>query len=522
MSLGELASAGRRVRVAGLEAPSVLLLAILVLGWAAFTTPEFDPDFWWHARVGLEILAHGVPQHNYFTFTAFTRPFITQEWGAEAIYALLYTHLGMTAVILLMAGVTWAGFLLAVRRVWRLGRSAWAVSLGAALVVISGLQIWGPSPQMFTFGLLGVLLTFLDRYRSRPAPRLLLLLVPLFALWSNLHGGFTIGLGVMAVFLAGEGLATALRRPEAMGWRPLRDLLAGLVLAALSAMVNPNGLGVYLYPLKLLLSHVAQANLNEWQPPDFHQAANIPALFLLLSLVVVARWARRTRISDLFLAVAGVLLLLYAVRDIPIFAVLSLPLWVDGVEQLGLELRAGLRLRPRCRAPAPVWFTTLVLALVVLTTAARMMSQLGSPENQLQSSAYPVAVGRVICDGPTARVLAPYGSSGWLLYRIDRAEPAGRGCAPDRVFIFGEAVLMGRQIISDYLQIVAGGQGSLSLLNSYRVNLVWQPRGSALAVLLSHTSGWTCVFGTSANLLYAPTSSASGWHASRAGCPAGG
>ncbi len=522
MTDAPLPAKSQRVPGAGLDPPRVLLVAIMVLGVGAFTTPQFDPDFWWHARVGLEILSHGVPQHNYYTFTAVTHPFITQEWGAEVIYALLYTHLGMVAVILLMVAATWVGFFLGVRRVWREGRSTWVVAVGAALVVISGLQIWGPSPQMFTFGLLGVLLTMLDSYRRRPRRSLLLLLVPLFVLWSNLHGGFTIGLGVISVFLAGEVAAVILRREEAIGWGACRELLGALVLAGLAAMVNPNGTGIYLYPIRLLLSHAAQASLNEWQPPDFHQAANLPALFLLLSLVVATRWATRTRISDLFLAVAGILLLLYAVRDIPIFAVLSLPLWVDGIEGLVVQLRTARGASPRRRHPAPLWFTGLVLLLVALTSAARMAAQLASPENQIQGSAYPVAVGRVICAGPAARVFAPYGRSGWLLYRIDHAEPLGRNCAPDRVFIFGEAVLMGHKILQEYLQIVAGGGGSLSLLRSYRVNLVWQARGSPLAVLLNRTPGWTCVFGTSSNLLYASGSSARGWHASRAGCPAGG
>lgn len=519
MSGAQLATKAERRSILALDPPTVFLVAILVLGWAAFTTPEFDPDFWWHTRVGLEILARGVPQHNFFTFTATTHPFITQEWGAEAIFGFLYIHLGVIAVVLLLAAVTWLGFALAVRRVWTEGRSTWVVAIGAALVVISGLQIWGPSPQMFTFGLLGVQLTMLDSYRRRPRRSLLLWMVPLFILWSNLHGGFTIGLGVLGVFMVGEAAAVALRRPEGIGWAACRDLLVALLASALAAMVNPNGIGVYLYPLRLLVSHVAQANLNEWQPPDFHQAANVPALIMLISLLLVARWATRTRISDLLLAGAGVILLLYAVRDIPIFAVLALPLWVDGVEGFVTQMRERPA-RRRPRRPAPLWFMAAVLLMVGIATGARMADQIASPENSLLGSAYPTQVGRVICDGPTARVLAPYGSSGWLLLRLDHRQPSGTNCAPDRVFIFGEVVLMGPTVMRDYLQIVAAGNQSLSLLRQYRVSLVWQSRGSPLAVLLQHDRHWGCVFATSSNVLYAPTAQLSSWDASRALCPA--
>ncbi len=503
------------------DPPTILLAAVLILGLAAFVTPQFDPDFWWTARLGLEILARGVPLHNYFTFTAFTHPFISQEWGSEVIDAFLYRNFGMSAVILVFAAVTWMGFFLGVLRVNRPGRSRWVLAIGAALVVVSGLQVWGPSPQMFSFGLLGVLLTILDSYRRRPRFRLLAGLVPLFVLWGNLHGGFLIGLGVVGVYLVGEALAAYLRQPGALSWQSCRDLLVILVLAALAPMVNPNGFGIYLYPAKLLLSSVAQGSLNEWQPPDFHSPANIPALVLLLTTLLAARWARQTKLSDLLLGAAGLVLMLYAVRDIPIFAVLTLPLWADGVQGLADYLREarGARRSRRVR-PAPKWFVAVVLVVVALAAGARVADQLSSPENSLQSSAYPVQVGRVICDGPTARVFAPYASAGWLLYRIDKRVQVGRHCAPDRVFIFGEVVLMGRTVLANYLAAETAGAGSLKILRNYGVTLVWQPRNSPLANLLRQSRGWSCVFATPSNELFAPDATARLWGAKRSGCGA--
>jgi len=502
------------------DGPTILLLAVAILGFAAFTQPQFDPDFWWHLRVGLDILASGVPQHNDYTFTAATHAFITQEWGTEAIYALLYRALGMTPVILLMALVTWIGFVFGVLRVSRTGVSRWILALGAALVIISGLQIWGPSPQMFTFGFLGILLVLLDAYRRRPSRWLLLWLVPMFAIWGNLHGGFLVGVGVIAVFLVGELISNWLQDEPSLAPGRLLDLFWALVLSALAPMINPNGWGLYVYPLHLLLSPVAQANLNEWQPPNFHALASVPVLALLLSTLVAARWAKHTRPADLLLAGAGTVLLLYAVRDIPLFALLVLPLWTDGVQGLVDHVRSVRKMtaRPR-RRPAPRWFVGAVLLLVVLASAVRISGQLGSPDNHLQSSVYPVQVGRIICDGPTARVLVPYGISGWLLYRLDHRDPAGKDCAPDRLFIFGEVDLMGPKVLTQYLTVTSAAAGTMSILRHYQVDLVWQGRSAPLTRLLQTQRGWTCVFANRHTVLYASPGHAGGWDMSRADCP---
>jgi hypothetical protein len=497
------------------DGPTVFLLAVAILGFAAFTQSQYDPDFWWHLRVGLDILASGVPQHNGYTFTASTHPFITQEWGSEVIYALLYRSFQMAPVILLMALVTWVGFVLGVMRANREGLSRWILAIGASLVIISGLQIWGPSPQMFTFGFLGVLLTLLDSYRRRPGRWLLVWLVPLFVVWGNLHGGFLIGVGVIAVYLAGEAISSWLGDPAVLGPRRLAELAAGLVISALAPMVNPNGWGIYLYPLHLLLSPVAQANLDEWQPPDFHSLSSLPVLLLLLTTILAARWAKHTRIADILLALAGTVLLLYAVRDIPIFAILVLPLWTDGVQGLADHIRSsrGIGHRRRSR-PAPSWFVAAAMVLVVLASAVRISTHLSSPDNRLEGSVYPVQVGRVICDGPKARVFAPYGSSGWLLYRLDHRDPAGRDCASDQLFIFGEVDLMGPKVLEQYLTVVSAAPGTLGILRHYRVGLVWQGRGTPLANLLRGSSDWTKVYSNSQSVLYATRAQAGAWLAS--------
>ncbi len=517
-----------------LEPGGLLLAAVLLLALAAFVQPQFDPDFWWHLRDGLHILAAGLPPHNGYTFTAAHHPYIIQEWGSEVIYALLYRAAGMTPILLLMAVVTWAGFALALRRAHRPGGSLGVLAVGGALVVLAGLEIWGPRSEMFTFGFCGVLLFLLDHHR-RHGGRAILAVVPLFWIWGNLHGGFVIGLGLFLVVLGGDaitnwlhrrtraepgrpaGLAPGLLAPVA--WSRWRQLAGLWVLGAVVVVVNPNGLGVYKYPLRLLSSNVAMASIQEWQSPNFHLHGLLPALALVVTTLLVTPLARRTSLTDLLLAGAGLVLALYAVRNLVIFGIFQLPLWVDGAEGWWALLAPVRRPGPAPAGRRPVALVVTALAALVVVAGLRIGAMAASPENRPLSAAYPVAVGRVLCQGPAARVFAPYGASGWLLYRIDPRAPIGRGCAPDRVFIFGEVDLIGPVVFHQYLVAAAGLPAATRILRQYGVTAVWQPRQGPLTALLRRDPNWTCVFANRGNVVFAWHAAASRWRASRAACP---
>ncbi|HUY96083.1 MAG TPA: hypothetical protein VMW47_00375 [Verrucomicrobiae bacterium] len=515
-----------------LQPGGLLLAAILVLALAAFVQPMFDPDFWWQLRVGLHIVAHGVPEHNFYTYTAAGHVFITQEWGTEALFAVLFPRGGMLPILLLFGLVTWVGFVVGILRAHRPGIPMGVLAVGAALWVLSSLQIWGPRSQTFTFTLAAVLVWLLDHHRRRGG-RVIWWTVPLIAAWGNLHGGFIFGLGVFLVVVGGEAIANRLPQDgpvvvvaARVPWPRWRARAAALLLAALAAMVNPNGPAVYRYPLELLSSHVAQSVLQEWQSPDFHSHAMWPLLVLIVTTLLVAARAQRTALTDWLLAGAGLTLALYAVRNVPLFGLLVLPLWADGAAGWAAVLRP-----PRIRAPAPAAARTrrargaaavAVLALVALVTAARMVVAVRSPENAPTGSAYPNQIARLLCHGPRARVLAPYGASGWLLYRLDPHQSGGRGCTPDRLFVFGEVNVMGPEALRAYLTAVAGGPRALRVLARTRTTVVWQPSGAPLAWELAGDRGWRCILADPAGLVYASAATAGRWHTparARAGCP---
>lgn len=125
-----------------------------------------------------------------------------------------------------------------------------------------------------------------------------------------------------------------------------------------------------------------------------------------------------------------------------------------------------------------------VLLLLVRWGSRISPPNLESGDNSVQGSPYAVAEGNAVCHGPVAGVFAPYGSSGWLIYRLDHREPLGRDCANSRAFIFGEVVLIGPRVFGAYLKVAAGTADALDTLHRYRASLVWQTRQTAPAQLL--------------------------------------
>src|SRR5205085_1956353 len=96
-------------------------------------------------------------------------------------------------------------------------------------------------PHVGTIVLLGVTFAMLvDFEAGRIGLRRLLWLVPLFVLWTNLHGGMLGGLGTLGLALAGWCLARIIGWPTPLVQaRHILAFSALVVACGLTALVNP-------------------------------------------------------------------------------------------------------------------------------------------------------------------------------------------------------------------------------------------------------------------------------------------
>jgi len=234
-----------------------------------------DPDLWHEMSLFRQTLIEGrVPTEDRFAYTPTVSPSIHHEWGSGAIlYAVAMTS-GATGVIcfkyLLVTAVVAAMYWCARQR----GTSAAVFcTVAPSMALFSSYGFTTIRAQMFTLLLLAIMLCLLER-DQRGRRGWIALWLPLHVLWLNVHAGFVVGAGLMAI----HAIEQIVRRRPFWHFVPIGAALAALVL------VNPYG-SLYLPYLMHGLT-MARPLIVEWQPLWQHDA-RVFGLFLL-SLLPVA------------------------------------------------------------------------------------------------------------------------------------------------------------------------------------------------------------------------------------------
>jgi hypothetical protein len=192
---------------ARLLAPSLLDVFFVALLLAAFARPQglqsllADGDTGWHIRTGDLVLARGrAPVADPFSFTRPNQPWFAWEWLSDAAFAAVCRWRGVAGVASLTGALLALAATALLARLLSRGCGLW-LSLAATMAAVSASSIhYLARPHVFSILFYTVALWMLCEDRRRHSP-LLWLLVPLTALWANLHAGFAAWLATLAMLL---------------------------------------------------------------------------------------------------------------------------------------------------------------------------------------------------------------------------------------------------------------------------------------------------------------------------------
>jgi len=268
------------------------LLGLVLFVAGLCLVPLQETDLFFRLANGQEILRTGhVPGRNLFSFTFPDQPYLDPAWLFDLATAGLYRMGGFPAVVAGKTAIVVATFVAAYLLLRRrgAGRVAAALVLAAAAFCMRERLVERPH----VVSLLGEVVVLALLAALQAGRRRAWLLVPVVALWANLHAGAFVGPLLIALAGLGVLLEAMITRSLVSRWAILNHALA-FALCTLALMATPVGPGIFRY-LTFHADIFAIHPVDEFRPLAWHSDAPLIIYATALLLVLGLCAARRVR-----------------------------------------------------------------------------------------------------------------------------------------------------------------------------------------------------------------------------------
>lgn len=426
---------------------------------------------------GRFVAEHGIPHHELFTSAAHGHNWIDQQWLAQWLYYCAWRAFGYAGMVLLSAALIGSAFGLFIRALlrWQVGpvrACGWTL-----LATIGCLSNTAPRAQSFAYPLFVlVVVTVVDDTASTVWRKRLLFLVPVLALWGNLHGSVLLGAGMVVVYAGWRAI-----RAMSLGNRRSAAGYLGLAgLAICTPLVTPYGPGILGYYQSVLGNKALTRSVSEWAPPSVWDGVSVLYFVVLLVVLVTVTLSvvRCRRLPAVPCLLAGFLMVL-SLRSV------RYEIWfvIAGVAAAALVGRTDLA-RPSRLTRATAFHlpmavgagSLLLMAILIAALTPTAETERGVTRELL------VAADKQSAQIGGAPVLADALQSAALLWL--RPGSAGRVAYDIRFEQFSE------QELSSYLNFLDGDPGSLAFADRYQLILLGRSHHANTIRELRHDSQW--------------------------------
>ncbi len=474
----------------------LIVLCLFLIFFFGFKTMD-DPDIGWHLRTGEQILARGaVPQADWFTHSFADFSWIDHEWLTNVILYQLYNIGGPFLLSVLFASLLVFIFAYLVPKTFSsrlpLYQNLIIGVLGAGVVTF----YVGVRPQLLTLVDVCFLLIIFQKLRRNPDSRALYWLPFLFLAWANLHASFPVGLGIFVVLLAFEAMKRRVLNKTGEFWfaeekntlifPAIKKLAWMLPVSFLATLVNPYGWRIYLEVYRTMLDRYGTREIIEWLAPDVTQTYGIVfGVYLCLFLVVFFFRRAKIDLAHFVLFICFLVAALMSVRHIPLFVIITLPLFLIGVSDFFDEF-----LIPILKNKAVFIGLTSLCIMGVFTlgqfaqTAKRSLNQ-----NEIFATVdIPVSAVRELKNlGLSGNMFNEYNWGGYLIWQ-----------APEYpVFTDGRTAHWkrdGKNLLQEFLDTATYREGAEATLQKYNISFLFLDPGRPLVRVLQNDPGWEMLY----------------------------
>lgn len=507
------------------------MLFIFLVSLPLFTLPMMlfgDGSTGWHIAVGDHILKTGaIPTTDFLTTSHAGKPWVAYQWLADTIMALLVKAGGLNLLAVACSISIGSLFLLLYDRSRREGLGVFPslilVVCGSLLAALHFLA----RPHLFNFWGVYIFSTKLEDFaRGRiTIKRLAIWLSVAMLVWVNTHPAFALGIGITGCYLIGflldAFIAPRAQRMSMLKARclPIVALLAGFCIISL---INPYGIGLHEYILQYLKKTSVISQTDEFMSPVFHGNLHSTCLEMFLFFLITGLYRKRGTLfagaqnissSSLLVVLVFTHMALQAVRNMPLFAIVSIPaiarLWgtadattssdsqpesAPPVSILDRIKKAGSDFEEQEMA-CKMHILPILFSLFLIVAALMGGSVMGTPV--LTSGFNPKNFPTTTIEYIQKNNLDPaHGFNydnwgGYLGYKLQKP-----------VFMDDRADFFEQDFYLDYANIARAMPGFEDVLKKHKLDWVIMPVNSLTGEKLSRTPGWTLAAEDKASKLY--------------------
>jgi len=395
---------------------------------------RLDPDFGWHLRAGEYFLAHGIPLHDIFSYTASNFPWVDHEWLSDVAVASVFSAVGYAGLCALYSAL-WT------LSVWLVGRKAH--NLLILLAVIATIPFAGF--RAITWSLLGLALLISS---SGSKNRKFRWFIPLlFLAWANIHGSFVYGFAY--------GIYMSIKERN---YKLFLLILIGFVLT----FINPYGVNLYVEVMRTMTDTSLHWQISEWRYLDipFMTIPFVIAWMAGFALDGLKKWK-----NYLGFDVLAFLASISSSRNLVLFITVALAVTDERLRMVARKIPKQLD-KPRRR------FIVIVGAAFFVATIGTVVYGYWNfsidPEDY-----YPRAeVAYLEKDPCTGNLFNDYGYGGYLIWKLPG----------QKVYIDGRMASWshgGQKYLDDYFNVLKDEKARKSQFRKYNIQCVLISEGSA-------------------------------------------
>lgn len=465
-----------------------------------------DPGTLWHTVVGEKLLTNrSMITVDSFSFTFENQPWIAQQWLGECAMALAHRAGGLSGLLVLAATVLSFTYSIVFARLRLAGVRLPAAGVLVVIVIAASSYHFHPRPHLASILGMAVCYVILCEVESgRRRPLFLVWLIPLFIVWTNLHGGVSGGIlsagiviGCWMVLLL-VGVHGTDDGPRVR--RRIVSLLLLLGLCAAAVLANPYGLDLPRVWFDLMRSDVVAKIMSEHGPIEWAstEAVTIGLLAVCYFAVLGTAWTRKLRITWLLPAI-WLLLSFSRIRHGPLFAVLAgltiaemLP--YSSLGQFLAEPQPKNGSRPMRIAPVAIFASCFAWLLQSQGISAPLM---GANWASLSQNYWPVKavpqLRQAIAESGDPRVFNKMTFGGYLIYAVPEA----------KVFIDDRCELYGDDFLMQYESLMRNPKEFDLVAGKWPFGFAFVSARSKLAAYLANHADWQELYKDDTSSLYA-------------------